>query len=181
MGQLIESTFVTLDGVISDPHVWGMPYWDEQHQGYAMQLLEPAESLLLGRDTYEGFAEAWSAQSGNPYADKVNAMPKQVASRTLTEATWNASIIEGDVAEAVRRAKAEQSGDILKFGTGELDKVLLDAGLIDELHLWVFPVIAGSGERLLDGVVDQSHFALTGTEVFDSGIVVHVLTPAAAE
>jgi dihydrofolate reductase len=181
MGKLIESTFVTLDGVINDPQVWGSPYWDEQHQGYAMTLLEPAESLLLGRETYEAFAETWPSMAGNPYADKVNAMPKQVASRTLTDATWNASIIDGDVADAVRRVKEEQAGDILKFGTGELDKTLLEAGLIDELHLWVFPVIAGSGERLLDGVVDPTHFTLAGTDVFDSGIVVHVLTPKPTE
>lgn len=181
MGKLVESTFVTLDGVISDPHEWGMPYWDEQHHGYAMQLLDPAESLLLGRDTYEGFAEAWSAQSGNPYADKVNAMPKHVASRTLTEGTWNASIIEGDAADGVRRIKEAQRGDVLKFGTGELDRTLLQAGLVDELHLWVFPVIVGSGERILDGIVDQSHLTLVDTEVFDSGIVVHVLTPKSGQ
>lgn len=104
-------------------------------------------------------------------------MPKHVASRTLTEATWNASIIEGDVAEAVTTLKQESGRDILKFGTGELDRTLLEHRLLDELHLWVFPVVAGKGQRLLDGLVDNVHLELVDTTVLDSGIVVHVLSP----
>lgn len=177
MSKLVESTFITLDGVIGDPHVWGSPYWDEEHMGYAAKLLEPAESLLLGRETYEAFAEAWSQRSGDGYTDKINAMPKHVASRTLSEATWNASIIQGDVVDAVTELKSGSGVDILKFGTGELDRDLITRGLIDELHLWVFPVIAGSGERLLDGLIDTTHLQLVDTTAFDSGIVVHVYAP----
>jgi dihydrofolate reductase len=88
MGKLVESTFVTLYGVIGEPQVWGPPYWDDEHNAYASKLLGASEALLLGRETYEGFAQAWSARSGDPYADTINAMPKHVASRTLTEATW---------------------------------------------------------------------------------------------
>ena len=174
--KLIESTFVTLDGVIENPHHWSPPYWDEQHSAYAGSLLESADTLLLGRETYEGFAEAWPQRSGDPYTDKINAMPKYVASRTLESATWNATILDGDVADQVAKIKEQDGGDLLKFGTGELDRALLARNLVDEFHFWYFPVIAGSGQRLLDNV-DGTHLQLAGSTVFDSGIVVLKLTP----
>ncbi len=99
-------------------------------------------------------------------------MPKHVASRTLTETTWNASLLEGDTAEAV--AKLKESTNLLKYGTGELDRTLLDNGLVDEFHLWIFPVIAGRGARLFDGF-DLTHLQLVDASTFESGIVVHVL------
>ena len=84
MRKLVESTFVTLDGVIDSPQEWSPPYWDEEHAAYASKLLFAADALLLGRATYEGFAEAWPQRSGDAYTDRINEMPKHVASRTLT-------------------------------------------------------------------------------------------------
>jgi dihydrofolate reductase len=176
MRKLVESTFMTLDGVISNPQEWGPPYWDDEHHGYAAKLLEPAEALLLGRDTYEGFAAAWPPRSGD-MADRINAMPKHVASRTLTETTWNASLIEGDVAEGVAALKAQEGGDIVKYGTGELDKALAEHKLVDEFHFWVFPVVAGKGDRLFDGL-DLTTLKLVETSRFASGIVVLVYSHA---
>ncbi len=175
--KLIESTFITLDGVISNPHHYGAPYWDDEHNAYSAKLMDGTDALLLGRATYEGFAQAWPARSGDPYTDKINAMPKYVASRTLTEATWNATIIAGDVVEAVAELKRRPGENLLKYGTGEFSRTLLDAGLIDELHLWVFPVVAGKGDRLLDGL-DLTHLKLIDSTPFASGIVVHALAPA---
>ena len=86
MRKLVESTFVTLDGRISNPQDWSPPYWDEEHNAYASKLLFAADALLLGRATYEGFVQAWPERSGDPYADRINAMPKYVASRTLRDA-----------------------------------------------------------------------------------------------
>ena len=177
MRKLVESTFVTLDGVISAPQEWSPPYWDEEHAGYARKLLFAADALLLGRATYEGFAEAWPTRSGDEYTDRINAMPKYVASRTLTEATWNATVIDGDVAEEVAKLKVEPGESILKFGTGELDRTLLAHGLIDELHLWVFPVLAGGGQRLIEGV-DTTHLKLMDLTRFSSGIVVLTYSPS---
>ena len=174
--RLIESTFVTLDGVIENPHHWSPPYWDEQHSAYASSLLESADTLLLGRETYSAFAEAWPQRSGDPYTDKINAMPKYVASRSLESATWNATILDGDVADQVAKIKEQDGRDLLKFGTGELDRTLLAHNLVDEFHFWYFPVIAGSVQRLLDDV-DTTHLHLAGSTVFDSGIVVLTLTP----
>jgi dihydrofolate reductase len=176
MGQLVESTFVTLDGVISSPQEWSPPYWDEEHAAYARKLLDAADALLLGRETYEGFAEAWPARRGDPFADRINAMPKYVASRTLHETTWNATVIEGDVAGEVAKLKEQDGGNLLKYGTGELDRTLLSHGLVDELRFWVFPVLAGSGTRLIDGI-DVTHLKLVGMERFGSGIVVLTYTP----
>jgi len=176
MRKLVESTFVTLDGVISDPQVWGPPYWDDEHNAYAARLMEPAEALLLGRETYEGFASSWPQRSGDAYTDKINAMPKYVASTTLSDPTWNATVLSGDTAAAVAALKAEDGGDLLKFGTGELDRTLVEHGLVDEFHFWIFPVVAGSGDRLFDGL-PVTHLELLETTPFASGIVVHTYGP----
>ena len=176
--KLIESTFVTLNGVIGDPQVWSPPYWDDEHAAYAGKLAEGVDELVLGRATYEGFAQAWPSRAGDPFADRLNAMPKHVASRTLTDAdtTWNATIIQGDVADAVRRLKAADGGTLLKYGTGEVDRELIPAGLVDELHLWVFPVVVGGGQRLLDDVT-TTHLELVDVTRFRSGIVVLTYRP----
>ena len=157
MRKLIESTFVSLDGIIDDtrpstasraePQHWGQPYWDEDHAGYAAKLLAAADAMLLGRVTYEGFKDSWSVRDGE-FADRINSMTKYVASRTLTETAWNATLIEGDVAEELARLKEQPGKDILKWGTGELDRTLVEHGLVDEFHFWYFPVILGSGKHL---------------------------------
>ena len=175
MRKLVESTFVTLDGVIESPQNWSPPYWDDEHASYAQGLLSAADALLLGRKTYEGFVQAWPSRTGE-YADRINALPKHVASRTLQEATWNATVIEGDVSEEIAKLKAEPGENILKFGTGELDRTLLANGLVDELHLWFFPVLAGGGKRLVDGI-ETTHLELVGSARFASGIVVNTYGP----
>jgi dihydrofolate reductase len=187
MRKLIESTLVSLDGVIDDtqpstasraePHKWGQPYWDEDHMNYSAKTMADADALLLGRVTYEGMAEAWGSQS-NPMADPINKMPKYVASRTLTEATWNATILQGDVAEEVAKLKEQPGGNILKWGTGELDRTLVEHGLVDEFHFWYFPVIVGAGRHLFEGAgFDTTHLKLADISRFESGIVVHVYVP----
>src|SRR5687767_13286447 len=129
--KIVESTFVTLDGMITNPQEWSPPYWDDQHGAYAASLLEPAEALLLGRATYDGFAAAWPTRSGDPYTDKINAMPKYVASRTMTPgpADWNATVLDGHAVDAIEA--------LLKFGTGALSQDLLARGLVDEYHFWM--------------------------------------------
>lgn len=176
MRKLVESTFVTLDGVIGSPQEWGPPYWNDEHANYARELLFAADALLLGRATYEGFAEAWPSRSGDDYSDRINSLPKHVASRTLEEATWNATIIKGDVAEEVARLKQQPGENILKFGTGELDRTLIAHELIDEFHFWVFPVLAGGGQRLIEGI-ETTHLKLVDTTTFSTGIVVHAYAP----
>lgn len=175
MGKLVESTFMALNGLITAPQEWSPPYWDDEHAAYATKLLSEADALLLGRRTYEGFVEAWPQRSGDPYSERINAMPKYVASRTLQETTWNTTLLIGDAAEEVARLKGGQN--LLKFGTGEVDRTLIPAGLVDELHVWVFPVLAAGGEPLLDGI-ETTHLKLVETTPFKSGIVVNTYAPA---
>jgi dihydrofolate reductase len=175
MRKLVESTFVSLDGEIGSPHHWGPPYWDDEHAGYADKLLSAADALLLGRVTYEAFAQAWPSRTGDS-ADRINSLPKYVASNTLEEATWNATILDGDVAEEVAKLKQESGENILKFGTGELDRALMANELVDEFHFWLFPLVAGTGQRLFDGF-DLTHLNLVDTTRFASGIVVLTYAP----
>jgi dihydrofolate reductase len=175
MRKLVESTFVTLDGVIGSPQEWSPPYWDDEHASYARKLLFDADALLLGRLTYEGFVQAWPSRTGD-YSDRINSLPTYVASRTLKEATWNATILAGDVAEEVARLKEQPGENILKFGIGELDRTLIDRELVDEFHFWVFPVLAGSGQRLIEDI-ETTHLKLADTTTFGSGIVVNTYTP----
>ncbi len=176
MRKLVESTFMTLDGVIDNPQNWSPPYWDDEHNAYAQKLMAGADELLLGRKTYQGFAQAWPQRSGDPYTDKINAMPKHVASRTLDELTWNARLLDGDAAEAVATLKEREGENLLKFGTGEFSRTLLEHGLLDELHIWIFPVLAGGGQRLTDGI-ETTHLELVETTPFSSGIVVNTYAP----
>ena len=120
--------------------------------------------------TYEGFVQAWPSRTGE-YSDRINSLPKYVASTTLEEATWNASILEGDVAEQVAKLKEEPGESILKFGTGELDRALIGRNLVDEFHFWVFPVLAGAGQRLIEDI-ELTHLDFVDTTTFGSGIVV---------
>jgi dihydrofolate reductase len=186
MRKLIESTFVSLDGVIDDtnpstaPHAqpqrWGARYWDEEHFGYAQELLFSSDALLLGRVTFEGFVDSWPGRDGE-FADRINEMPKYVASRTLQEPLdWNGRLIGSDLAAEVAKLKEEPGRNILKYGTGDLTRALMEHDLIDELHLWMFPVTLGAGKRLLEGIA-TTHLKVVDTTHFKSGIVVLKLEP----
>jgi len=161
MGKLVVSEFITLDGVFEDPGGaeasegggWAFkaergPKGDE----FKGEELRAAEAQLLGRVTYEGFAEAWPSRTGDWFSDKFNEMPKYVVSSTLRSADWNNShILRDDWADQVKSLRAELEGDILVAGSGQLVRGLLDADLVDELRLMVFPTVLGRGRRLFDG------------------------------
>jgi dihydrofolate reductase len=178
MRKLVESTFLTLDGVISDPQVWGMPYWDEEHDEYSRRLLFSADALLLGRKTYEAFAQAWSPRAGSSdFADRFNELPKYVASRTLPpgEAEWNATVLGDELVESVAALKDQPGENIQKYGTGELSQTLLEHKLVDEYHFWLFPEVVGEGDQLFEGL--RASLELVGTTRFGSGIVVLTYAP----
>ena len=153
MSQLIVTEFVTLDGVMEapggeagHPHSgWVFDYMSEEQQRYKLQETLDAESLLLGRATYDGFSAAWPERDGE-FADKMNAMPKYVVSSSLTNPSWeNTTVISF---EDVAGLKAGDGGPILVAGSGTLVHALLAHGLVDELRLMIFPVLLGSGLRV---------------------------------
>ena len=161
MRKLIESTLVSLDGVIEAPERWAI--FDEEATQRSMQALDNYDAFVMGRVTYELFRENWRA-GGNPYIDRIGAMPKYVASQSLTEVTWNATLLGSDVVAAIERLKAEPGKDLIKYGNSRLDATLLRAGLVDELQVWIMPVVVGSGQRIFEDV-ETSSVKLTLTDV----------------
>jgi dihydrofolate reductase len=157
MRKLIESTLVSLDGIIESPDRWSI--FDEEAAQLSMQELDKYDAFIMGRVTYEFFRANWASVTGNPYIDRINAMPKYVASRTLSEVTWNATLLGPDIVGAIQRLKAQPGKDLIKYGTSRLDDLLLRDHLLDELHLWYMPVVVGSGQRLFEDV-DTSSLAL---------------------
>src|SRR5262249_49386953 len=111
MRKLVEATFVSLDGVIESPERWALPRWGKAEKDAALRQLDEFDAFLLGRATYEKFAAAWSPIRGDPYFDRINGLPKFVPSTTLKTATWNATLIQGDVAAEVARLKHSRQGD----------------------------------------------------------------------
>jgi dihydrofolate reductase len=170
MGKVVVSQFITVDGVVEDPGGsegfdrggWAFKF-DRGSEGdqFKMDEVSVAESLLLGRTTYQGFAEAWPSREGD-FADKFNNMPKYVVSSTLRDPEWNNStVIDGDIAEAVGRLRDETDGDILVNGSVRLVGALAEHGLIDELRLMVFPTVLGGGKRLFGETGSPLDFRLT--------------------
>jgi dihydrofolate reductase len=172
MRKLVEATLVSLDGVVDSPEEWALPFWGEENKNYAHAQLADVDAFLLGRVTYEKFVAAWSPIDGDPYLDTINRLPKFVASESLQETTWNSTLITGDVAAEIARLKDQPGKTIMKYGTGQLDRTLIQHGLIDEFHLSIFPLTVGSGLRLFEGI-DATAMALklTGTKTFSNGIV----------
>jgi dihydrofolate reductase len=184
--KLIVTEFVSLDGVMEAPggepgyaHTgWVGDFMGAEEAEFKLEETLDAEAHLLGRVTYESFAESWPQRSG-PFAEKVNAMPKHVATTTLSELAWeNSSVIEGDVPEGVAKLKQEDGGPILVAGSRTLVHTLMEADLIDELRLMVFPVVLGSGDRLFADSPEKTTLALADTKAFASGVQVHTYRPA---
>lgn len=174
MGNIAVHEFITLDGVIETP-TWTFDYPFDPKMGEAIGgIMGSSKALLLGRTTYEQFAQAWSGRSAedDPGAPFMNESPKYVVSSTLQSAEWNNTTILGPYgAEAIRALKDRIDGNIYVSGSGTLVRALLADGLVDELHLFVFPLTLGAGERLFSDDGGAAKFTLAGTEAYDSGVV----------
>jgi dihydrofolate reductase len=176
MRRVIESTLVSLDGVIGDPMAWANEYFDADAVAASLAQLRRSDAMLMGRNSYEMFAAAWPDSSGD-YADRMNEITKYVFSATLEQATWtNATIVRGDVAAAVRELRGQPGGDLLMYGHGPLGQTLLDNGLLDELRLWIHPVVVGRG-TLLFRTGAQARLRLVDTERRANGVVVVTYEP----
>jgi dihydrofolate reductase len=188
MRTLIVSEFVSLDGVMeapggepTHPHAgWTMPYGVPEMYAYKLDEVREAESLLLGRKTYEGFSEAWSQRDGE-FAEKMNAMPKAVVTSQSEPLGWNATRLEGldgGLGPAVRTLKDGDGGPILVAGSGTLVQALLAEGVVDELRLLVFPIAIGGGLRVFPDDRGKIELQLQELIRYESGVLLQVYRPA---
>jgi dihydrofolate reductase len=184
MGKLVVTEFVSVDGVFEDPGGAG----DYEHGGWTFEYdrgqdgdkfkldeLIEAEVQLLGRVTYEGFAEAWPSREG-AFAEKLNSDPKVVVSTTLKDPKWqNTTVISGDIADEVAKLKERTDGVILVAGSGALVRTLLEAALVDELRLMVFPTVLGRGKRLFPEGIDRLKLRLAQSkQVGSDGVQIQI-------
>jgi dihydrofolate reductase len=179
MRKLSVSTLVTLDGVIQDPGGfgetgqggWGNPYFTADAQQDALEHLQAADYFLVGRVTYELLRKTWANIKGGAYLDRMNQIPKLVASTTLTgPLQWNATVINGDVAAEIARLKREPGGDIEVYGSATLVQTLMRHNLIDEYRIHVHPIVLGGGTQLFPQGGVSATLQLTGTRMLDSGV-----------
>jgi dihydrofolate reductase len=186
MRKLNVSTLVTLDGVIQDPGGfqeleeggWGNRYFDEEAQSYALEHLRESDAFLCGRVTYEVFKEFWPQVKEGEYAQTLNQMPKFVASRTLDEPLeWNATLLQGDVGDAVAELKRQEGRDIVTYGSAGLMATLMEHDLIDEYRIWIHPFVIGTGTRLFAEGVPTRNLELAEARTLGTGVVILVYRP----
>jgi len=187
VGRIVVTEFVSLDGVMEDPggsENFAQGGWSfkisrgDEGDKFKLDEAFASEALLLGRVTYEGFAEAWPSRDGE-FADKFNNMPKYVVSSTLDEPEWNNStVLKGDLAEEVGKLKREHDGDIVVHGSATLVQTLIEHDLVDELRLMVYPVVLGSGKRLFGDTSDGKPLRLVESKVVGDGVSILIYRPA---
>jgi dihydrofolate reductase len=187
--KLVVGTFLTLDGVMQGPGGpeedrsggfehggWLVPHFDELMGQVMVDWIRRADGLLLGRKTYQIFAAHWPyVTDEDPIARKFNSVRKHVVSRTLERLDWNNStLINGEAAQAIRRLKGEPGGELQVHGSGELVQTLLKHNLIDELRLWIFPVLLGTGKRLFANGTTPARLELVETKTSSTGVILQV-------
>jgi dihydrofolate reductase len=187
MARIVVTEFVSLDGVFEDPGGaedfkyggWSFEF-DRGADGDQFKVDETraSQAMLLGRRTYEGFAEAWPSRDGE-FADLFNSMPKYVVSSTLEDPEWtNSTVIDGDLVAQVNKLRQGPDGDIVVHGSAQLVQALIEHDLVDELRLMVFPVVLGAGKRLFADPGEKKKLRLVDSKVVGDGVL--ILTYAAA-
>ena len=181
MARIVATEFMSLDGVIEDPG--GSE--DFKHGGWSFEISSGddgmqfkvdetmrSEAMLLGRRTYEGFAEAWPERDGD-FADKFNSLPKYVVSSTLRDPSWgDTTVLDGDLPAAIARVNEEREGEVVVHGSAQLVQGLIAGDLLDELRLMVFPVVLGAGKRLFGATDDTKPLRLSGSRVVGDGVAI---------
>lgn len=178
MRKIINSTYITLDGVVEQPHMWptlaGRPA-DSRKDRVQLDLLLACDAVLMGRRTYEGFAPAWQARSGDPMSDRMNTIAKYVISTTLTNPGWaNSTVISNDPAGEIRKLKEKPGQDIVQYGFGPVSTLLMENDLLDELRLWFHPLALGKGtsDDVLFPKVPTTQFELIDSAILNDGMAI---------
>src|SRR5262245_1875185 len=177
MRKVIESTLVSVDGVIGEPHQWTGEHFGDEAIARALEQLTRTDAMVMGRRTYEMFSNIWS-EPVHDYAAAIYNIPKYVFSSTLEHADWNnTTVVRGNVASAVHDLKQQAGRDIVLYGHGSVGQALLEANLLDELKLWIHPGVVGRGTLLFrDG--KTSELQLVATETTTTGVVIVTYRPA---
>jgi dihydrofolate reductase len=174
MRKIVIGEFVSLDGVMETPETWQFPFQTEEMGEITERQIRDADAFLLGRVTYEGFAEYWPTQTHNEFgvADKLNSAPKYVVSTTLQKADWNNSTqIKSNVVEEIRKLKQQPGTMIGIIGSATLVHSLLDADLIDEIQMLVHPLVLGKGVRLFADGSHPANMKLADSKILPNGVV----------
>lgn len=183
MRKIVAGLFISLDGVVETPNKWNSPYFtDEMWETIRVGIVQ-ADAVLLGRRTYQEFVELWPKQGGDvPMADFLNNSPKYVVSTTLdTPLQWaNSRLIAGDLADKLTWLKQQPGKNIQIPGSPTLVKSLLRDQLLDELSLWIFPLVVGTGMRLFDGMANQVRLKLVESTTFSTGVLGATYQPASS-
>jgi dihydrofolate reductase len=188
MRRIVAAEYLSLDGVTEDPgpagdyehRGWTVPYWNDDIEKWQTEQLFASEALLLGRVTYEEFVASWPLRSGDPFSDRMNSLPKFVASTTLREPLeWNSTLLEGDVVDAVANLKQQPGEDVLIYGSGALVNTLLRHNLIDEYRFMIYPLVLGSGKRLFRDDNAKTTLTFKRSETAGTGVTMLVCEPAA--
>ena len=190
MGRIVVTEFVSLDGVMEDPGGsedfkyggWSFEFsrGDEGDKFKYDEVLD-SEALLLGRVTYDGFADAWPQRDGD-FADRFNNMPKYVVGSKADASRWtNTTVLDGDLVDAVRRVRDKHSGNIYVHGSRQLAQTLFEHDLVDQLNLMVFPVVLGIGDRIFGETSDKKKLRLIDSKVVGDGVAILVYERAAGD
>lgn len=180
MRKIVITSFVTLDGVIESPEKWSFDFQSDDTDQHNLDVLLPADDLLLGRVTYEGFAAAWpNMHDESGYADKFNAMRKVVVATTPVDAHWNnTKVVRDDVVAQLRALKQEPGGDILVWGSATLAQTLIQHDLVDAYELLLCPTIVGGGKRLFADDGQRHKLKVAAARTLTGGMVALRLEPA---
>jgi dihydrofolate reductase len=188
MRRIVAAEYLSLDGVTQDPgpageyehRGWTVPYWNDEIAKWQTDQLFASDALMLGRVTYEEFVASWPLRSGDPFTDRMNSLPKFVASTTLQEPlAWNGTLLKDDIVEAATNLKQQTGEDILIYGSGSLVNALLPHKLIDEYRFMVYPLVLGTGKRFFDEGNDKTTLQLKRAGTSSTGVTMLVCEPAA--
>ena len=176
MRKVIESTLISADGVIGEPHAWTGEHFGEDAVARALEQMRRTDAMVMGRGTYEMFSTIW-AKPADDYSSAIYNMKKYVFSSTLERADWNnTEVVKGDVAATVAELKGQAGQDIVLYGHGGVGQALLEGGMLDELKLWVHPVVVGRG-RLLFRPGKNTRLNLARTDTTATGVVILTYHP----
>jgi dihydrofolate reductase len=178
MRKIINSTYITLDGAVENPHLWPSisgGVGSDVSFDIQTSLLHECDAVLMGRRTYESFASVWPTRSGDKMSDRINAMQKYAVSTTLRDPTWNnTSLISRDLVGEIKKLKQQPGRDIVQYGLGSVSFTLMEHGLLDEIRLWVHPLILGNQGPQVPHFIScpATHLQLVDTRTLPNGIVI---------